>query len=93
MNGVAAMKVGVEYSVDHVSVKHTMSILLFAIREFAKSGLLFKECIFSQDILKLFFSHLLLLGDIGCDTDEMIKGVGKQSVVGLLWGFRCCREI
>ena len=62
------MKVGVEYSVDHVSVKY-MSILLFAIREWTKSGLLFRDCTFSKDIFKLFFSHLLLLSDIGCDTD------------------------
>ena len=63
------MKVGVEYSVDHVSVKHIMSILLFAIRECTNSGLLFRDCIFSKDIFKLFFIHLLLLGDIDCDTD------------------------
>ena len=47
-----------------------MSILLFAIRECTNSGLLFRDCIFSKDIFKLFFSHLLFLGDIGCDTDE-----------------------
>ena len=47
-----------------------MSILLFAIRECTKSGLLFRDCIFSKDIFKLFFSHLLLSGDIGCcDAD------------------------
>ena len=63
------MKVGVEYSVDHVSVKHIMSILLFAIREWTKSGLLFRDCIFSKDIFKLFISHLSLLCVIGCDAD------------------------
>ena len=46
-----------------------MSMLLFTIREWTKSDLLFRDFIFSKDIFKLFFSHLLLLSDIGCDGD------------------------
>ena len=65
-----------------------MPILLFAIREWTKSGLLFRDRIFNKDICKLFFSHFLLLDDIGCDAggswDDNVSWGAVD--IGFLWG-------